>query len=376
MKNQCFHCNERFDHYVQLSRHVAESHGDKPVVFRCILTDCPWESDSVDAARQHARTKHYRQRAYPIEDEDGVFECEECTHCCDTITSFDVHGQADHPRSYWPVLHDVQTIGVGFPHGIFFCGLCSAPYTDAMKARHHLAEKHPALVLQIHHADVTRIDAISMYRCPGYTPKCTGLVGRPISLTAIKIEIASCARTVRVADPVHPSRPATPKRKRGNSNAAAGPSRRRRPARKGKAPHTGKATRTNEHTDKDRSAVCDVGDDAEDGAGCRADDDGGGVEDGRDGAEDDGDGGADDSVGAGADDDASCEKNGNARRGKDDNVKAGVDGGVEAGAEENTRGTDAVADGGVDNTNVLIMDGDELLNLSQLFRSSDNLLSE
>lgn len=167
MKNQCVHCNERFDHYVQLSRHVAESHGDKPVVFRCILTDCPWESDSVDAARQHARTKHYRQRAYPIEDEDGVFECEECTHCCDTITSFDVHGQADHPRSYWPVLHDVQTIGVGFPHGVFFCGLCSAPYTDAMKARHHLAEKHPALVLQIHHADVTRIDAISMYRCPG-----------------------------------------------------------------------------------------------------------------------------------------------------------------------------------------------------------------
>lgn len=67
-------------------------------MFRCVLIDCLWESDSVDTIQQDAQNKYYRQRAYLVEDEDGVFECDECTHYYDTITSFDVHCQADRAR--------------------------------------------------------------------------------------------------------------------------------------------------------------------------------------------------------------------------------------------------------------------------------------
>lgn len=119
ISHRCPHCGLSFEHNTQLLRHLVKVQNKQAVIFRCLIEDCRFTSNSAETTRQHARSKHYTSRIIPIEDDWGLFDCEACGKQFTSLTQVDIHQQTDHRRAYWPMIHDIEMTGTGFPDDMF-----------------------------------------------------------------------------------------------------------------------------------------------------------------------------------------------------------------------------------------------------------------
>ena len=135
--------------------------------------------------------------------------------------------QADHTRTYWSVIQDIEMSDQGFPNGVFYCGLCSTPYRDAKRCRFHLIDRHIGIEITLMKADAARIEVTTLHRCP-----CCDYQTEVASLYALhKAQHTDTERATalissgQLAAATAAAEGYTPKRKRGSS---AGPSHGRR----------------------------------------------------------------------------------------------------------------------------------------------------